>query len=599
VIATLRQLYEVVRPSGRRQLVGALSVVVLQALLQTLAVFSLAPFLSAAANIALFRASAPGRLFERVFGNGTDQRLLLAAALTSAVLLIGGNAFSLVAEVARSRYAQAVGRRLRSEMLRALLQRKYSYFLGINTSLLTKHLIEDVSSVALQVLMPVLDIISRILLVIFLVATVVWFEPLVVIGGGLVVALYYLLVMRPIRRSAGRASGVIKDEVRRLYFEVQQLLGGIKPIFATDQRSYFIRRVEKASQELTREVGLLPVYISVPRVGLEMVMFGSMIGWVVALVLTGNDLAGAVPRIGLIAVVAYRLMPSIQLIFANMGAVTAAQQSLEEVIGLMREQAAYSSGAAAEEAVPLAWQREIRLDGVTFRYPGADAPALDGVSLAIARGSRVAFVGPTGSGKSTLIDLLLGLHTPTGGAVLVDDRSLLPVDLPSWRRTVGYVPQDLFLLDGTIAENIAFGHEAAHIDRARVLKVARIAQAEFIASRSDLGIDSLVGERGVKLSGGQRQRLALARALYPGPTVLVMDEATSALDPVTERKVVDALRRGDGADVTVITVAHRISTIRDYDVIHYLEHGRVLFSGRYDDLVASQEAFRAFVAGSH
>jgi ABC-type multidrug transport system fused ATPase/permease subunit len=597
----IRQLYHLVRPSGRKRLAGALAVVALQAVLQTLAVFSLAPFLSAAADIGRFRASFAGHLFEQAFGNGTDRRLLLAAALTSLFMLIAGNLFTLYAEVARARYAQTVALRLRGELLEALLARRYTWFLGINSSILTKYLIEDVSNVALQVLMPVLEIMSRVLLVLLLAAMVVVFEPWICLSGVLLVVVYYIVVMKPIRRRGARAGKIILAEVRKLYFEVQQVLGAVKPIYATDQRDYFVRRVEAVSRAHSREVGKLPIYSSVPRLGLEMVMFGSMIGWLVILLLTGNDLTGAVPRIGLIAIVAYRLMPSIQLIFANLGALTAAQVSLEEVVALFAEQPALAApGVPATPAVvhPLHWEREIRFDDVSFTYPGADGPALKGLSFAIAKGSRVAFVGHTGSGKSTLIDILLGLLVPTEGAIVIDGKVLTGADLPAWRRTIGYVPQDLFLLDGTIAENIAFGEAPAELDRARTAQVLQIAQAEeFIAARSERGADDLVGERGAKLSGGQRQRLALARALYRSPDTLILDEATSALDPVTERKVTEALS-AEADRLTVVTVAHRMSTIRDYDVIHFMEHGRIVLSGRFDDLLANEQQFRDFASHS-
>jgi ABC-type multidrug transport system fused ATPase/permease subunit len=603
VISIIRQLYELVLPSGKGRLARALLVVCFQAIFQTLAVFSLAPFLSAAADIGRFRNSAAGHLFESAFGNGTDRRLLLSAALTSLVLLIGGNLFTIYAEVARSRYAQAVGLRLRGELLRALLARRYTWFLGINSSILTKYLIEDVSNVALQVLMPVLDIMSRVLLVILLAVSVMFFEPWICLAGVFMIAAYYVVVMRPVRRAGTRAGHVILAEVRKLYFEVQQVLGAIKPIYATDQRHYFVKRVEQVSAAHSHEVAKLPIYSSIPRSGLEMVMFGSMIGWLVILLLTGNDLTGVVPRIGLIAIVAYRLLPSVQLIFANMGALTAAQGSLNEVVGLIREQpslAAITTPCLTPSEEPLVWRDEIRFDRVSFSYPGSDTPALRGLSFTIAKGSRVAFVGHTGSGKSTLIDLLLGLLVPTEGTIAVDGKVLTADDLPHWRRTIGYVPQDLFLLDGTIAENIAFGQSPAELDRARTMDVLQIAQAkDFITARSARGIDDMVGERGAKLSGGQRQRLALARALYASPDTLILDEATSALDPVTERKVTQALSGEGGAgQLTVVTVAHRMSTIRDYDVIHLMDHGEIVLSGRFDQLVETEQRFRDFATSA-
>jgi ATP-binding cassette, subfamily B, bacterial PglK len=325
-------------------------------------------------------------------------------------------------------------------------------------------------------------------------------------------------------------------------------------------------------------------------------VFGGMIAWLLVVLISGGNLTALQPRMGLVALVAYRLMPSLQTLFAMMGAIGSSRQSLDEVLGILDEQPRFAASTTPPpEGVhpePLAWSDEIRFEDVGFAYAGAAEPAISGVNLTIAKGQHVAFVGPTGSGKSTLIDLVLGLLQPTSGRILIDGEPLLPELLPSWRRAVGYVPQELFLLDATIAENISFGWDGHAIDRARVIEVAELAQArEFIEDGRASGFDAVVGERGVRLSGGQRQRLALARALYARPNVLVMDEATSALDPQTERQVVAALAQAHDA-LTVITVTHRINTVRNYDCIHYVQNGRVVASGDFAGLSERHADFR-------
>ena len=311
-----------------------------------------------------------------------------------------------------------------------------------------------------------------------------------------------------------------------------------------------------------------------------------MIAWLLIALVGGSNLVALLPKIGLVAVVAYRLMPSLQTLFAQVGAMSAARHALDEVTGLMDEQAAWTAVSAEPDITTeaLHWHREIRFEDVRFAYVGTEEAAISGVSFVIPKGKRIAFVGPTGSGKSTLIDLLLGLLRPTAGRILIDGVPLSPDTMPGWRRAVGYVPQELFLLDGTIAENIAFGRDASAIDHDRVAAVAELAQARrFIEDGRADGFAARVGERGVRLSGGQRQRLALARALYGEPNVLVMDEATSALDPKTERAVVAALAAAH-EQLTIVTVTHRLRTVRDYDCIHYVEDGRIVASGDFATL---------------
>ena len=590
-----RELFAIVRPSGRRQIAAVIALMGFQAIIQTVAVFSLIPLLSAAADMERFRASRLGHLFVEAVGGGSNQRVLLWAGAISLTILISGNAVALVAEYVRARFAFRVVHRLRVQLIGDLLDRRYEYFTRINASLLLKNLVEDTSLVASQLISPALDVIARLLLVLLLVAMVLAVEPLIVLGGGLVMVLYYFVVMRPVRRRAEATSETMKEAVRQLYFEIYQILGGVKPIIATGRKANFVDRVDRISWVGTQEVPYIPMYSAVPRSGLEVLVFGGMIAWLLIALVSGTDLVTLLPRIGLVAVVAYRLMPSLQLLVAQFGAMGAARQSLEEISGLLREQASLSAAVPGERiarlAEPLAWSGEIGFENVGFTYAGASEPAIAGVSFTIPKGSKVAFVGPTGSGKSTLIDLLLGLLEPTTGRILVDGVPLDHAALPGWRRAVGYVPQELFLLDGSIAENIAFGFDSDTLDRGRVEAVAEVAQArEFIEDGRSLGFDALVGERGVRLSGGQRQRLALARALYGQPNILVLDEATSALDPATERKVVQAL--ADGHDqLTVVTVTHRLGTVRDYDCIHYVEQGRIVASGDFTSLAKFHDTF--------
>ena len=580
MIALLRDLYVIARPAGRRSLVAALGLVALQALIQTLAVFSLIPFLQAAADPVGFRASPFGARFAAAVGGGSDERVLLWAGSLALALLIFGNIVVLLAESSRNRYAYRVAHALRMRLLGDLLVRRYEYFTQTSSSVLLKHLVEDVSAIAGQLVMPALELIARLLLIVLLIGAALLVEPWVVLGGAVAIATFYVAVMQPVRSRAEATSKRIMEDIRAFYFEIYQILGGIKPILATGRRAAFMARAERASRAMSDDLPRVPIYAAIPRSVLEIVVFGGMIVWVLAALAGGGDLVALIPRIGLVAIVAYRLMPSIQAVFALMALMLATRQALDEVTALFAEQGAMAAvpPGAAEIGEALAWSNEIRFENVSFRYVGAETEAIEDVSFTLPKGGRIAFVGPTGSGKSTLVDLLLGLLEPTSGQILVDDEPLTAERMPAWRRAVGYVPQELFLLDATMAENLAFGADVPP-DAARVREVAELAQArDFIEDGRTGGFEARVGERGVRLSGGQRQRLALARALYGHPNLLILDEATSALDPRTERKVVAALNEARQA-LTVVTVTHRLATVKDYDCIHYVEHGRIVVSG--------------------
>jgi ABC-type multidrug transport system fused ATPase/permease subunit len=291
-----------------------------------------------------------------------------------------------------------------------------------------------------------------------------------------------------------------------------------------------------------------------------------------------------------------RLLPSLQQIYFGMVTIRSAGPVLDVIV------ADFASSPPPlpdpePDAPPMKLERELALDGVSFAYDSTDRPTLQGVDLTIPARATVGIVGGTGAGKTTLVDLVLGLLSPASGAIRVDGTTLTPDNLRSWRGSIAYVPQTIFLTDDTIAANIAFGVPKAEIDMAAVEHAAQVAALhDFILSDLPAGYETRVGERGVRLSGGQRQRIGIARAMYRDPTLLIMDEATSALDNVTEREVMEAVQRIRG-DKTIILIAHRLSTVRSCDTIFLMERGRLLAQGSYDTLLATSAVFRRMVSG--
>jgi ABC-type multidrug transport system fused ATPase/permease subunit len=311
---------------------------------------------------------------------------------------------------------------------------------------------------------------------------------------------------------------------------------------------------------------------------------------VVYLLAIGRPLEGALAMVGTYAVAAYRLLPALQAVFATASHVRFEMHALEQI---HRD---VTTAPSLERPVPadVPFTRSVELAGVTFRYPTATTTLFEGLDLVLEKGRWTAFVGSTGSGKTTLADLVMGLLLPTSGEVRVDGRPLRTTpEVLGWQRHIGYVPQAIFMSDDTVAHNIAFGHVDA--DRERIRAAAHVAAIdEFVERELANGWDTPVGERGIRLSGGQRQRLGLARALYERPDLLVLDEATSALDNETEKLVMERLRAAH-RDTTVLMVAHRLSTTRHCDEILLLERGRTADRGTYDELLARSPLFRDLV----
>jgi ABC-type multidrug transport system fused ATPase/permease subunit len=427
---------------------------------------------------------------------------------------------------------------------------------------------EKIHALAYNIVLSGLQAIAAVVLCIALLALLLAVDTrMALIGGGSLIAAYLLVslaVRQPLRRNAAALASVWGARVQL----VQESLGGIRDILLDQSQRAFEQRMEEAADQ-TRRAMILNSYIGyAPRVAVETVLMLFVAAFGFYLSQQPGGLGGSLPALGVMALGAMRLLPQVQTAFQGWSAFLGNQKTLEEVTELLRLPLAENPKVVSGDA----FSRELRLAGVSFAYDRR--PTLAGVDLTIAKGERVGIVGPTGSGKSTLMDLLLGLLEPDQGNLLVDGEPARGNRRTWWQAQVAHVPQSIFLLDGTIRQNVAFGVADAQIDDSMVEKALAAAGLEtFIAELQD-GVWTMVGERGARLSGGQRQRLGIARALYKRASVLVFDEATSALDSETEAAVMQAIDQLPG-DITIIMIAHRLGTLAGCDRIVVLEKGRI------------------------
>ena len=567
----IRRVLFLARPYGRAKLGLIFSLSLAQALFQVIGITSIFPFLAIAADPDRIRRSDFGTRFLSLFPPMENRQLLLVAGIIAIVGLFASNAVNLLAEYARTRYTQNFGHWLRVRLLRRIASQPYTYFLQRNSGDLLKKIIGDVANYTNGVLLPLLDTVARVLTAALLLATLFLVQPVIAVSAAIILGGFYVIIFRLLARKRREVDENLRISLGGFFREAQQMLGGIKPVKVHHAEEHFLSRFSRHSAVVARMNARVPVFANSVRYLVEPLAFGGLVVAVLLLAARGRDFSDILPNLGVMALAGYRLLPSLQLLYSQLTQISSVRHALDEVYDefvTAETDGSVLPGTSRDRLMPVMpfhWNDGISLREVSFRYPGASLPALNGLSLTVPKNSSVGVIGPTGSGKSTLVDLLLGLYRPTAGEILIDDRPLTPELVPSWQASIGYVPQDIFLIDDTIARNVAFGLLDNEIDPTRLREACAMAQIlDFIETDLPLGFDTYVGERGVRLSGGQRQRIGLARALYHRPSLLILDEATSALDMATEAKLLDALRSLAGR-LTMVVAAHRLSAVANCD----------------------------------
>lgn len=516
-----------------------------------------------------------------------DQLVLPLAVGFAAAALIAG-AIRLLLMWASTTLAFAIGADLSIKLYRRTLYQPYLTHVARNSSELISGITSKTGTTSYVILWQ-LNLVSAAILLLALVMALMAVDPIIVFWAITGFATSYALIAWVSRRRLIHNSQNVASESTKMVKALQEGLGGIRDVLLSGAQPVYCEIYRRADFPLRRALANNIFISSSPRFALEAI--GMALIALLAYVLSrqSGGVATGLPLIAVLALGAQRLLPALQQVYYFWSAIAGSQASLVEVIELLDQP--LPPDALLPAPSPLEFRYVIQFSGVRFRYLDDGPWVLDGLDLTIPKGARVGFVGSTGSGKSTTLDLLMGLLEPTEGQIMVDGLPIKGERLRSWQRAIAHVPQSIFLADITIAENIAFGVPTDEIDMNLVREAARQAQiAKFIESRRK-GYNEFVGERGVRLSGGQRQRIGIARALYKHASVLVFDEATSSLDNATEQTVMESIESLN-RDLTILIIAHRLTTVRRCDDIIELEHGRVVAKGSYEQLLERSPSFK-------
>jgi ATP-binding cassette, subfamily B, bacterial PglK len=597
LINTYRKLFVLLDHAERRRfwlLTGIMLLVAAAEIAVISAVLILLNVLSAPKSIETSHTLSS--LYE-VLGFTDRFHFLIALSVTVLLVVMCGLAVKAAGTYATIRFSTMRGYTISSRLLAAYLSQPYAWFLERNSAELEKNVLNEVDGLVTRVILPCLRLVANGLLVLAILSFLMLVDPIVTLFSAGILGLGYGLIYLRFRGRLHRLGQDMMDAFEARFLVAQEATGGIKDVKVLGLEATYVKAYSTAAQKAADSGATMGVMSELPRFALEAITFGTMLVLILFLLFqSGGDVTEIVPTLGVIAFSTMRLLPSLQQIYHALVSIRGATAILDSIVADIAATPALPIPDRIK-TTPMKLERELELSNVGFAYATADRPTLRGVDLVIPARTTVGVVGGTGAGKTTLVDLILGLLTPDDGVIRVDGATVTPENLRAWQDTLGYVPQSIFLTDDTVAANIAFGVPHAEIDRAAVEHAARIAALhDFVVSDLPLGYDTFVGERGVRLSGGQRQRIGIARALYRDPTLLIMDEATSALDNITERVVMEAVQR-IRADKTIILIAHRLTTVKTCDTIFLMDRGRLMAQGSYDELVAKNETFRRMVTG--
>ena len=590
----MKLLFEFVRmlsAAERRQLLLVVIGITAAALIDVAGVASVVPFLTLVASSgsgATMRGLAEFRAWLAVTDEGVF--IVLIGFLSLAVITIS-NALNAWVAWAQLQFTYMVGFTLSRRLLGSYLAQDHITLLQRNSVEMGKDILSEVDRVVSGLFTPVLMIAARSMTAICIVAFLMFIEPtlallLAVIFGG-----PYVLVYIGIKRRLSRI-GESAVEGNRVRFKiVAEAFSTLRELRLYGRLQTFIRRFDDPARNYAKATAASLMIGQTPRYVLEPLAFASVVMIVVHASRSGNNLNTVFPMIGLFAFAGYRLMPAFQSLFVSAAALRFYMPVLKAILNGLKA-SPHALPADQEPGAPRERFGELTLQNVNFAY-GAGSVALKDINLSIAANSTVGLIGRTGSGKTTLLLLIIGLFVPTTGNIRLNGKPLIGSRLTAWQRRIGYVPQDITLIDDTVAANIALGVPSDKIDMQAVERAARVAVVhDFIVSSLPEKYRTLVGERGARLSGGQRQRIGIARALYHDPDILVFDEATSGLDSETEEAFLAAIERLSGSR-TVIVIAHRASTLRQVNIVHMIENGRIVGSGPIEKFTS---LFRAQIA---
>ena len=503
----------------------------------------------------------------------TQLILVLIAGLI--ILYIVKNAYLIFMYNRQYKYIYSNMRELSTKMMRCYLNQPYSFHTQKNSSELLRNINQDTADF-FGTVQAVVHLITELMVVFALIIYLFVKDKSITIAIGIIMGALVFIFLKVYKHKLlhmGEKNRYYEAQVNKW---VQQAFGGIKEVKVMNKEDFFYDKYDEAFQGRVKSEYTYHTMITIPKPVIEAACMAGLLGAIAIKLMMGVNTAYFVPTLSIFAVAAFRLLPSFNRITEYLGTIVYQKPAIAAIYSdLMEiEKLRKSSAEQKNDGRKMPLQQRLSICELSFHYSDSDKLVLKDISLVIQKNTSVAFIGQSGAGKTTLADIILGVLTPTSGCIMADDRDIMS-GLDEWHNTIGYIPQNIYLMDDTIAKNIAFGLNENEIDMTRLKMACERAQLRQLISDLPDGLNTLVGERGVRFSGGQRQRIGIARALYNEPEILILDEATSALDNETEKAVMEAIDALHG-EMTLIIIAHRLSTIQNCDYVYRIGNGKAV-----------------------
>ena len=559
---------------------------VLASIVEVLSIGAVAPFLAVLSSPARFYQHPMATPVIERFGITEPQGLILPAAILFCIGAIASGVLRYMLLVFQTRVTYAIGVDLSVAIFERTLYQPYLIHVSRNSSEVISGISNKANELIVSLLFPATIIASSAIMLSVVFGVLLAIEPSITIMTVIAFSSYYALMTVFNKRRMYSVSNVIATQFGNVIKLIQEGLGGIRDILLDGTQQTFVRSYRESESALRQSRATALIMSGTPRFVIETLGTLFITGLALHLTTNSNGLTSAIPMLGAITLASQRLIPVMQQLYSSWAAIASGRSSVADALALLEQP--MPANMEHNPRQPLAFEKSIQFADVSFRYTAGSTDVLSKVNITICRGTRLGIIGETGSGKSTFLDLLMGLTTPTSGNILIDGSPLTGHRIRAWQLQVAHVPQAIYLADSTVAENIAFGIPANEIDQERVRRAAQVAQVHEVIERLPMGYQTLVGERGARLSGGQRQRLGIARAIYKQARVIILDEATSALDSETESAVMDAIHALPQR-VTLVIVAHRLNTLRKCNSLIRVKSGRLEQSSDFASLLVASE----------